>query len=194
MSAHNEIPLSNVFPYPIIDIEASGLQSHSHPIEVAVVTADNRRYEALLRPLPEWTHWDEEAERLHGISRERLEKEGTDIRLVCAKLNDLCWRQTLYSDCWTYDSRWLHFLFAAAGMPMKFRCSALETVLTENEWLQWHERKRRCHEALRLPAHRAMNDAFAIAVTVDQMLSKRAIFRNDRNDRSAALRRAGAGL
>src|SRR5690606_25747845 len=122
MSAQTDIQLCNAFPFSIIDIEASGLQSRSHPIEVAVVTAENRRFEALLRPTPEWTHWDPEAEALHGISRDQLDKEGLDIRLVCARLNDLCWRQTLYSDCWTYDSRWLQNLFAAAGMPMKFKC------------------------------------------------------------------------
>jgi len=178
MNALNDLQLSNVYPFSIIDIESSGLQSRSHPIEVGVVMADDRRYEALLRPTPEWTHWDPEAEKLHGISQTQLLAEGIDIRLVCARLNDLCWRQTLYSDCWTYDSRWLQHLFATAGMPMKFRCSALENVLTEHEIREWTERKRRCHSALRLPPHRALNDALAIATTVDELITERSLMQS----------------
>jgi hypothetical protein len=179
MNALDNIRLCNIFPCAIIGIEATGPQSCSHPIEIAVVTTDNRRYEALIRPVPEWSHWDNETQQRHGISRQRLVLEGTDIRLVCSRLNDLCWRQTLYCDAWAHYSRWLQVLFAAAGMPMKFSCLPLDNLLTEVELQHWTERRLRCHQALHLPPYRAMNDALTIAVTVDQLLSERALLQRN---------------
>jgi hypothetical protein len=189
MNALDHICLCNIFPCAVISIEATGPQACSLPIEIAVVTADNHRYEALIKPIPEWSHWDDEEQQRHGISRQRLATEGTDIRLVCSQLNDLCWRQTLYSDSWSRHSHWLRILFAAAGMPMKFNCCPLENLLTEIELQHWTERRSRCHQALHLPQYRALNDALTIAVTVDQLLSERALLQ-----RAPASLHAGAHL
>lgn len=58
------------------DIEASGLDEASYPIEIGWSLPDGRTRSFLIKPEPEWTHWDEAAEDLHGISREELEKSG----------------------------------------------------------------------------------------------------------------------
>ena len=60
----------------VLDIEASGFGRGSYPIEVGIARADGSCCAFLIQPLDEWVHWDPKAELLHGISRERLMKEG----------------------------------------------------------------------------------------------------------------------
>ena len=70
----------------IIDVEASGFSSHSYPIEVGVIRSDGARFCRLIRPYPQWSHWDKKAEALHGLSRDHLQKWGNDGRDVCLAL------------------------------------------------------------------------------------------------------------
>jgi len=60
----------------IIDVEASGLQSGSYPVEVGIAFANGERLSMLIQPEPEWVHWDLQAQRLHGISRRTLSQYG----------------------------------------------------------------------------------------------------------------------
>ena len=64
-------------PQPtIIDIEASGFGSRSYPIEIGVVKTNGDRYCALIEPPPEWDHWSETAQAVHGITRKLIETRG----------------------------------------------------------------------------------------------------------------------
>ncbi len=56
--------------------EASSLSDHSYPVEVAWVFQDGRSESHLIRPATGWTDWDDEAEAIHGITREKLASEG----------------------------------------------------------------------------------------------------------------------
>ena len=57
----------------IIDVEASGLQSESYPIEVAWCDIDTCCASSfLIKPARSWTVWDKKAEALHGLSRDLL--------------------------------------------------------------------------------------------------------------------------
>src|SRR5271154_6308153 len=61
----------------IINIESSGLGTDSWPVSVAWRVLDSgREGHILIKPAPTWHGWDDEAEEIHGISRERLEREG----------------------------------------------------------------------------------------------------------------------
>ncbi len=53
----------------VIDIEASGFGRNSYPIEVGYVLPDGRAGCMLVAPAPGWTHWDESAAQVHGITR-----------------------------------------------------------------------------------------------------------------------------
>lgn len=143
----------------VIDIEASGLGSHSYPIEIGLMLANGQQYQALLLPLADWTYWDAEAERIHGISRERLLAEGKSIQQVCQEVNNLCAGQTLYSDCWVYDNVWLNSLYARAGVVQSFTCSPIESLLNERQCQRYVMCKSAVQQHLGLRQHRALNDA-----------------------------------
>ncbi len=60
----------------VIDIEASGFGHDSYPIEVGYVLADGRARCMLVAPVPGWTHWDESAAQVHGITGAALQAHG----------------------------------------------------------------------------------------------------------------------
>ncbi len=155
---------------PIIDIEASGFGGSSYPIEVGVALHDGRKFCSLIQPDHEWTHWDDEAERVHGLSRELLRKNGRPVREVADQLSDMLAGMTLYSDGWVVDKPWLITLFYAAGRPMQFTISPLEMILSEQQMATWHETKNRIISQSELTRHRASYDAWVIQETFRQTL------------------------
>lgn len=152
-------------PPAIIDVEASGFGPHSYPIEVGAVLRDGTKYCALVQPMPDWTHWDEGAEKVHRISRDILEAHGKPIEEVAARLNELLRQQTAYSDGWVVDKTWLDRLFFAARMRCEFSFSALEMILTEPQMAIWHQTKDRVLEELGQRRHRASFDALVVQQT-----------------------------
>ncbi|HAC33869.1 MAG TPA: hypothetical protein DCF45_05045, partial [Gammaproteobacteria bacterium] len=125
----------------IIDVEASGFGPDSYPIEVGLILADGERFCSLILPPEDWTHWNEEAEIIHGVSRSVLQTYGTPMAEVTEKLNSLLSGQTIYSDGWVVDKPWLITLFSRAGMNMNFYLSPLEMILSESQMERWHEVK-----------------------------------------------------
>lgn len=67
----------------VIDFEASGLRKKSYPIEVGI-TDSTEHYSSLIRPLPHWKHWEEQAKKVHNISLDEIIKNGKDS-LICGK-------------------------------------------------------------------------------------------------------------
>lgn len=111
------------------DIEASGLDDASYPIEIGWSLPDGRTRSFLIKPEPEWTHWDEAAEDLHGISREELEKNGLPPVLIAAKMNQDLVGLTLFFDGGKFDKDWITKLFAAAGISPAFDVSSVYRLL-----------------------------------------------------------------
>jgi hypothetical protein len=162
--------MSHVNKPLIIDVEASGFGSASYPIEIGVALNDGRKFCTLIIPAPDWTHWDEEAEKIHQVSRNILETYGKPINEVADQLNDMFAGMTLYSDGWVVDKPWLTTLFQAAGRPMKFSVSPLEMILSEKQMAVWHETKDKVIIEMNLTRHRASNDAWIIQETFKQTL------------------------
>ena len=156
----------------IIDVEASGFGSTSYPIEVGVVLNNGRKFCSLILPAPDWTYWDEEAEKIHRVSRELLKTFGKPIHEVADHLNAMLDGLTLYSDGWVVDKPWLITLFHTAGRPMKFSVSPLEMLLSEKQMAVWHETKDKVAIEMNLTRHRASNDAWIIQETYKQTLDK----------------------
>ena len=154
----------------IIDVEASGFGSASYPIEIGVALNDGQKFCTLILPAPDWTHWDEEAEKVHQVSREILEAYGKPIHEVADQLNDMLAGLTLYSDGWVVDKPWLTTLFHAAGKSMKFSVSPLEMILSEKQMAAWHKTKDKVINTMKLKRHRASNDAWIIQETFTQTL------------------------
>ncbi len=149
----------------ILDIESSGFGAGSYPIEVGVVLRSGKSISYLIRPEPEWTHWDAEAEATHGITREQLEREGLPVRYVAHALNELLRNENVYSDAWGFDSSWLSRLFDQAELPQMFRLECLTRLMSEKQLDVWTQTKNQVIEELDLCRHRAEDDAIILQKT-----------------------------
>ncbi|SFP45096.1 transcriptional regulator [Sphingomonas rubra] len=100
-----------------LDFEASSLSDRSYPVEVAWVFQDGRSESHLIRPATEWTDWDEEAEAIHGISREQLAGEGDPHDVVGARMVEALIDHELFASAPSWDGKWLSVLLRGAGLP-----------------------------------------------------------------------------
>jgi hypothetical protein len=157
--------MSRITRPSIIDVEASGFGSESYPIEIGVVLTSGKRYCSLINPVPEWTHWDAQAAKVHGITRAFLKKTGRPVTEVAQALNSLLEDRTVYSDAWGVDLRWITKLFYTAGIYQQFKVSALENILSEDQMTIWHEIKTQVLAGTKFKRHRATNDALVIQET-----------------------------
>lgn len=115
-------------PLPaILDMEASGFGRHSYPIEVGYVLPDGRAACTLIRPEPDWLHWDPLAEQVHRIPRDAALHHGRDAREVARWLNDGLQGLTVYTDGWGHDSRPSSRPPAAAATSASTACSRCST-------------------------------------------------------------------
>ena len=124
--------------------------------------SDGKRWCSLIKPLAQWQHWDTNAEAVHGISRRHLHQAGMDPAQVCLELNSFLGSDTVYSDGWVVDYPWLVKLYAAVGMKMSFKVSALEYLLSEQQMHQWHDTKTHLLLAFNEQRHRASSDAYLV--------------------------------
>ena len=76
----------------IIDVEASGFGAGSYPIEVGIAVPEGNDYCRLVRPEPSWIRWDEDTEKVHGITREILQSYGKPVTEVAEQLNEMVGR------------------------------------------------------------------------------------------------------
>jgi DNA polymerase III epsilon subunit-like protein len=143
----------------VIDVEASGFGAGSYPIEVGVVLSDGSPHCYLIAPARDWRHWDEQAERVHGISRKVLSDRGRPLQDVARRLNELLQKQTVYSDAWSFDMSWLGKLFDAADLPQRFRIASILELMDERQRDQWHLVKQQVAGEMGLRRHRASGDA-----------------------------------
>lgn len=149
----------------ILDIEASGFGAGSYPIEIGVAMPDGSLHAWLIRPLPQWVHWQDSAEAIHGISRQRLLNEGQSVRAVADELNELLAGTTAYSDGWGVDCSWLARLFHEAGVLQGFKLDSIYSRLGEDQLEQWQQSREAVLQATGMVPHRAGTDALIIQKT-----------------------------
>jgi len=100
----------------IINIDSSGLGSDSWPVSVAWRVLDSgREGHILIKPAPTWRGWEDEAEEIHGISRERLEREGISPAEAAHQIAMALGGLEVHSDAPALDQIWLDKIFAAAS-------------------------------------------------------------------------------
>lgn len=157
------------WPPCVLDIEASGFGRHSYPIEIGYVMPDGRASCMLVRPMPEWTHWDAAAETLHGIGRRTLEIHGQTVRAVALALNRELAGRTVYCDGWAHDYPWLAALFDAADMRAGFRLESVSALLDEARLTRLDAARQAALSEMGLTRHRASNDARALQRAVAQV-------------------------
>jgi len=149
----------------VIDVEASGFGAGSYPIEVGIALPDGTTRCYLIRPAPDWQHWDPAAESVHRITRSILATHGKPLRDVAEHLNGDLRGLTVYSDAWGYDRSWIARLFDAAGIPQHFRLESLRTLMTDEQVSHWDASRRAVQESLGVVRHRASADALVIQRT-----------------------------
>jgi len=119
-----------VFPC-FLDVEASGFSRGSYPISIAWNDPSGTIERCLIDPasVPAWTDWDPAAETVHGLTRERLTRNGWSAPYVAETLNQSLAGQTVSTDAPDYDSRWLDRLFSSVGVPRRFSIAHADDLL-----------------------------------------------------------------
>ena len=153
----------------VIDIEASGFGRHSYPIEVGYVLDDGRAWCTLIDPVADWVHWDDAAQRLHGIARDALGRHGRAPREVAQRLNDELGGRIVYCDGWAHDYAWLGALFEAAGQAPRFRLESVNSLLDEARLARLDGLRQAAFGALGIARHRASSDARALQWALQQL-------------------------
>jgi hypothetical protein len=153
----------------VIDIEASGFGRHSYPIEVGYVLPDGRAVCMLVRPAAGWTHWDDGAALVHGITRAALQAHGRCAPDVATRLNAELAGHTVYCDGWAHDYTWLAALYEEAGMQPAFKLESVHALLGEEPLSRLDAARRDALAALGLTRHRASNDARALQRALAQV-------------------------
>ena len=143
----------------VLDIEASGFGRRSFPLEIGFVMPDGRAYCSLIRPAPDWTHWDPQAQSLHGITLESARRHGRDVVHVADTLNEQLRGMTVYCDGWAHDYVWLNMLYEAAQRVPSFRLEHLRALLNEQQAAGWAALKAQASAEMKLQRHRASSDA-----------------------------------
>ncbi|MET0333345.1 MAG: hypothetical protein ABW190_03665 [Rhizobacter sp.] len=157
---------------PILDLEASGFGRNSYPIEVGYVLGDGSSFCSLIKPAPNWTHWDPDAERVHHIRRESLQQHGRDVREVAVALNERLRGQTVYSDGWAHDYPWLSALFEEAELVPSFKLESLRSLLSEEEASAWEATRDQVAREQKVERHRASADARLLQSTLQRLRSR----------------------
>ena len=141
-----------------IDIEASGFEDVSYPIQIGWFDSELLKgNEYLIAPFPKWTYWCESAEVVHSIPRQLLTTLGLDPIQVCRSLNNDLGETTVYCDALVFDRFWLARLFEEANISQAFSVKSIESLMGNkfyevNEEFEHMERH-----------HTALKDAMALA-------------------------------
>jgi hypothetical protein len=150
----------------VLDIEASGFGRGSYPIEIGFVLPDGTAYCTLIVPDQSWTHWDGDAERVHGISRSLLKRHGRSAAEVAAELNQRLHGRAVYCDNWAHDYAWLARLFESADSSPSFQLRHLRELLSENAAERFDDTREIVARNLQLRRHRASSDARVLQLSL----------------------------
>ncbi len=153
-------------PPVILDVEASGFGRGSYPIEIGFIEPQGAVFCALIRPAPDWLHWDASAEALHGINRELLQRCGKAPLWVATEINTRLAGQVVYCDGWGHDYSWLARLFDSAGLVPSFQLADLRSLLSQDDEVCWQSALDQVRAELKLHRHRASSDAKVLQLTL----------------------------
>lgn len=172
-----------------IDFEASCLprDGRSFPIEVGISDGAGNERAWLIRPHADWAEWTwtREAEHLHGISREELEREGLPVETVLNELNAAIGKAQVIADNWL-DAVWLETLCHAARAPAGFAIVHIADILDDlaPTDAQIH-RADEAVAAMGFRRHRASEDARHLALWLAALTGRKSAL-----PRAAARRKA----
>jgi hypothetical protein len=157
----------------VLDIEASGFGRASYPIEIGWALADGRTGCMLIRPAPDWTHWDATAEAVHGISQRTLLEHGHEPLAVALRLNAELGGHTVYCDAWGHDYPWLARLYESVDLAPAFKLEPAARLFGDTLLGQLDEAHEHAFTELAVTRHRASNDARALQRALGMLEERR---------------------
>ncbi len=160
-SKNHKIPI-------ILDLESSGFDPESYPIEVGICLPSGKRVSSLIYPAESWVHWDDMAEKIHHITNEKLLQHGKPIAKVAKSLNKLLTHHTAFAESWVVERPWMEMLFAEAGQEMSFQLKSLDSITSDEQKAIWEEVNTEVVDRNNLQRHRASTDAWIIQQTFIQ--------------------------
>ena len=106
----------------LLNIESSGLDEQSYPIEIAWFRPNQNLSDTfLIKPAETWDYWDEVSEfNYHGISQSDLAEQGIDVHSASQRLNRSLSGINVTVDSYVFDTFWLKRLFDASNTEMAF--------------------------------------------------------------------------
>lgn len=114
-----------------LDFEASSLDlKHSYPIEVGFTSGD-QSFGTLIKPIPAWTDWDPDAQKVHGIFPADLWNKGMHPKRCCAWMNSILDGKVLWCDGTQWDVFWLSRLFEAGGVKPAFELYNIWSIVDQ---------------------------------------------------------------
>ncbi|MCT2401333.1 hypothetical protein [Novosphingobium mangrovi (ex Huang et al. 2023)] len=135
---------------------------------------DGRDRAWLIRPAEAWRYWDwsEEAEKLHGISREQLDREGLPLAQVISEMADFAADCSVFADA-DLDEYWLEVLCQAAGRGLPFHVRYLGEFMKKRGYTRPQVVAALDEAKRRLPKeHLAREDAKRLALVVKLLLDE----------------------
>ena len=156
-----------------LDFEASCLPRHgrSFPIEVGVAGGGLSR-SWLIRPDDRWAGWDwtREAEAVHGLTFDRIMRDGLPAARVLAELVDHVQGRRVIADS-LLDSYWLGELAAAAAVPTPFAIDHITMLFDEQRADDTRIANAVAYaDSLGLVRHRAEGDAQWLSALIDDLM------------------------
>jgi len=156
-----------------LDCEASSLSRESYPIEIAWSMCDGsiESYLINVEHYPaDYIDWEIGAERVHGLSREYLEKTGKHPLIVAKKLCVALGGKRVITSAPEFDGFWVKRLFDAVGLKCDIDFGHIENVLDDlipeqlkNDQVYVSKLYKTARKECGLPPHRASHDvAFLI--------------------------------
>ena len=107
-----------------VDLESSGLGSASYPTEIGWATIQEGRIlsgACLIKPTARWlrpsTAWNSASQRLTGITKEMLDRDGVAPGEAMRRLNEALRDRIVLSDEPGFDAHWMFLLAEAADLP-----------------------------------------------------------------------------
>jgi DNA polymerase III epsilon subunit-like protein len=107
-------------------------------------------------------HWDDQAQRVHGIDRAMLLQHGRPAAEVAQRLNNDLGGRTVYCDGWAHDYAWLGVLFESAGLVPRFKLESVNRLLDDVRLARLDAERQQAFAALGIARHRASSDARAL--------------------------------
>lgn len=157
-----------------VDFEASSLGNESYPIEIAWGSPmDGEIKSSLILPKSSWVDWNPESEKIHGISKDQLYREGKPVEEVCDRVwtdleNSIC-----FSDASSFDQYWMIRLFENRSIcPVVKNWRWLFASLLKTEADLNIKIDICCHRARAIspPTHRASDDVRYFLEVYNQVL------------------------